>query len=159
MTVAVRDLWPADVAVSDAIMPLAIMKHQAGQLRARTSGLLEAEVKTTKGEGGILNHEFWIVAPALNRYRFLLFSIQHDPDFVYPVTVVWRPDPPDRPGLSAVQLPKGIVESLQEVVGFPQASSRNEFEDALTKIFSDRKTKRIIHSLIARINEVEPVDR
>jgi len=44
MSIGIPDLWPDEVAFADVVSPLTILRHQAGQLRAKTKGLLEGEI-------------------------------------------------------------------------------------------------------------------
>ncbi len=141
MSSGIQDLWPHDVAVADVLSPLVIMRHQAGQLRARTKNLLEAEVRTSTA-GRKKRHEFFIVAPALNRYRYLLFAVEHDEQMVYPVTVI-----------------AGCFDNPNFDDGeYPSASGQEEFIALLKKVISNPTTKTIIHSLIAQINESKNED-
>jgi len=83
----IPDLWPTDVTLPDVLSPATLLRYQAGQLRAKTRNLLEAEIETVPGENEV-TIEFYVVAPALDRYRYLLFSVRHRPDLVYPATIV-----------------------------------------------------------------------
>jgi hypothetical protein len=85
----IPDLWPDDLAAPTVLTPLAILKFQAGQLRQRTKGLLEVDIQTQEKTNGNLHlqHSFDLIAPALNRYRYRLFTVEHDEQMVYPVTV------------------------------------------------------------------------
>ena len=48
MITEIPDLWPAEVAITTVLSPLAILRHQAGQLRRKTKNILEAEVLSEK---------------------------------------------------------------------------------------------------------------
>ncbi len=138
MSNAIQDLWPDDVVVADVLSPLTIMRHQAGQLRARTKNLLEGEVKTSAAGNG-KQHEFYVVAPALNRYRYLLFKVEHADEMVYPAKII----------------ADCLVDPYE---GFPSAPGQQEFVALLKDVMSDSSTKTVIHSLIAQINESKNED-
>jgi hypothetical protein len=86
MPETIPDLWPADLGSNGPLPPVVILRLQASRLAERTRGLLEAEVRSTSGSAGQFNYTFELVAPALDDYRFPLFSIHHDIN-LYPVVV------------------------------------------------------------------------
>lgn len=45
------DLWP-EIETENIVTPLAILRFQAGQLRTKTKGLIEAEVRTKTTSNG-----------------------------------------------------------------------------------------------------------
>jgi len=85
-----RDLWPSVIDTS-VISPIAILKYQASQLRDKTQGLLEAAIRTFTSDDKLSVYDFQIIAPALDRYTYVLFQTWHKPDFVYPVSVRFEP--------------------------------------------------------------------
>jgi hypothetical protein len=133
VSMEIPDLWPTDVTVTDVLSPATILRYQAGQLRGKTRNLLEAEVETVPGENEV-TIEFYVVAPALDRYRYLLFSVKHRPDLVYPAT---------------------IVAECFNVSGYerPEADGQQEFTKLVGQVLSSRETRSVIHSLIAKSNE------
>jgi hypothetical protein len=156
MPAVLADLWPDDVAVSDVLSPAAIMRHQAGQLRLRTKGLLEADVISTtrkRSDDEETLHEFRITVPALQRYTYRLFEASHSKLHPYPVEVAFEPM-------------KGYVyedksrQYKQEIFNsqFPIANSQDEFTRLLQLIFRNGQTKALIHSLIAMANETQGVE-
>src|SRR4051794_36125765 len=86
MASTIPDLWPDDITV-DVVPPLAILRSQAGLLGVKTKGILRAEVTTTTGDTGYVQHHLDIVVPALQNYRARLLNATHDRDRVYPVAV------------------------------------------------------------------------
>jgi hypothetical protein len=131
MSISPRNLWPEDIAVTDVIAPVSIMKEQASLLGQRTKNLVEGSVNRgididSFGENRF-SYDFDLVAPALNMYRYRLFSISHDIAF-YPLTL----------NSAALNSNKFTV------------SNEEEFLKALETIFSSEKTKAIISSLIAQ---------
>ena len=137
----IPDLWPDDVAAPSILTPLAILKFQAGQLRQRTKGLLEADIQTQeKVNGGLhLQHSFDLIAPALNRYRYRLFTVEHDGEMVYPVTVY----------------AEGVGFPADEII-FEQhasAATQDQFLGFIAQILKADQVRSVIQSLIARSNE------
>jgi hypothetical protein len=121
-------LWPEDIAVTDAVAPVVILKEQASLLGQRTQNLVEARVHPGQLHyvGYPFVYYFELVAPALDNYRYRLFGISHGVEF-YPVRI-----------------------EFEEFDGYRDAISESEFMDELAKIFSSERTKRIISSLIAQ---------
>ena len=172
MSEPTRNLWPATKI--NVLSPIAILRQQATYLREATQGILEAEVAVVKGEPWTIT-SFWIIAPALDRYRFELFKIAHNVTDPYPVqiscaglfatdrinlreflvtyaefdtpfTVSNPEDEPDDP----------ITDTILVV-----ASSQDDFMRILENILASPRTERTLHSLIARTNDMglEPVGR
>lgn len=121
-------LWPDDIAVTDAIAPVVILKEQASLLGQRTQNLVEARVHPgqTHYEEYPFVYYFELVAPALDNYRYRLFGISHGVAF-YPVRI-----------------------EFEGFDGYRDAISENEFMSELADIFSSERTRRIISSLIAQ---------
>lgn len=83
-----QNLWP-DFVIETIKSPKAILKEQAGYLIAKTNNVLSADVETSHYKNDI-SHEFYVVAPALNNYRYRLFSVSHGIVNYYPLTVDWH---------------------------------------------------------------------
>ena len=126
MRQSIPDLWPDDITVSTPTAPVTILRQQAARLGQRTKNLVEAEVRSqpSKKRGDHFEHGFYLVAPALDNYQFLLFSIDHPIDF-YPITITIR---------------KGFIE----------VDSEQKFAEELKKIFATEGTKRVISALISQ---------
>jgi hypothetical protein len=161
-TVMMQDLWPPDVEVKDVVSPVAIMRYQANQLRVRTRGLLEGDVRSiTSEEQAVVCHEFDIVAPSLGGYRYNLFSATHRMDLVYPVSVVFQAAAPSIPGTSVAIEGVGptMVQAVSRLTGLTssgkKAATQTEFVDVIREILSSPHAKSVIHSLIARINDTQ----
>jgi hypothetical protein len=84
------DLWP-DLNSATIITPASILKTQAAALSQKTNGLLQGEVETSF-RGKSIIHEFDLVVPALENYRYSLLRIHHEPT-LYPVYVDESPIP------------------------------------------------------------------
>ncbi len=131
MATNLPDLWPDDIAVTnDLKSPVTILRQQAALLGEKTQNLVEAEVSSqvtpgSPSEGSYFTHQFSLVAPALDNYKFRLFYIRHLIDF-YPIRI-WK-------------------EGAKEI----QVGSEQEFIETLREIFSSEETKRVIRALIAQ---------
>lgn len=153
MSVTIPDLWPDVVTVSEVLTPCAVLKYQAGQLRKRSKGLLEAEV-ITEDRDKTTHHFLELVAPALDRYRFRLLDAWHGYDFVYPVTVhsTVKDEKP-------ATLPEVLVRAIAADSGPPVAATQEEFLKLIGEILGSNKAKSLIQSLIAKSNDAESARR
>lgn len=130
MANVIPDLWPDEIAETDVATPLAILRVQAGQLRVKTKGLVEAAVETETIEGEERYH-FDLIAPALNRYRFRLLEAVHPVKQVYPVSVF----------------------SEQWGERGEGCSSQHELLGVLRGLFQSNATRALIASIVAQSNE------
>lgn len=136
MSISPRNLWPEDIAVTDAVAPVSLLREQASLLGERTKNLVEGSVVTPGTVRGVdflqqkdrFSYGLDLVAPALNNYRYRLFSISHGVEF-YPLTIS---------GTEALNSDEF------------QVNNEEEFLKAIERIFLSEKTKRIISSLIAQ---------
>ncbi len=135
----IPDLWPNDVALTDIVSPAAILRYQAGQLRAKTRNLLEADVEIVPDDKNV-KIEFYVIAPALDRYRVLLFSVTHRPELVYPVTVI-----------DECLCDEEVYDERDS--GYPEAADQKEFTRLLSIVLASPRTRSVIQSLLARSNE------
>ncbi len=172
MSEPIRNLWP--VTKINVLSPIAILRQQATYLREATQGILEAEVAVVKGEPWTIT-SFWIIAPALDRYRFELFKIAHNATDPYPVQISCA-------GLfatDAINLRRFWVTNTEFDTPFtvsnPEdepddpitdtilivASSQDDFMMILEKILASPRTQSTLHSLIASTNDMglEPAGR
>ncbi|AUD04702.1 hypothetical protein [Spirosoma pollinicola] len=122
-----KNLWP-DFPVEVTKSPRAILKEQAGYLMAKTNNVLSADVETVQGNGQII-HQFFVVAPALNNYRYRIFTVSHEVLF-YPLVVTWNEV---QGGLSEIKI-----------------ENQQEFLSILSQIFKDTSTTRVISSLLSQ---------
>lgn len=123
-----KNLWPLDIAITEAIAPANILKEQGSLLRQRTNNLIEGKVVLAESPDpkNPFCYYFYLVAPVLGGYRYQLFSMLHDVGF-YPLTVDF------------------------DGTGYPRlVYDADEFLNVLTEIFASEKTKAIIGSLIAQ---------
>lgn len=144
MASKVDSLWPSDIAASTKrLSPVAILRQQATLLGQRTKNLVEAEVET-KGTDfqRKLQHWFYLVAPALDFYKYPLFLVEHSPTRFYPLKIIW-----DKTGAatSSAKKPPTLAEKVKREFS---ANSEEAFKAFLKRIFADDQTKRVIQSLI-----------
>ena len=89
------DLWPKAKFETDIVTPVLILRRQAALLGEKTQQLVTAEVNTS-GNSSQLVHSFRLVAPALNNYKYELFTVIHNVDELYPLTGYSPAQPPRR---------------------------------------------------------------
>src|SRR5437016_2313665 len=106
------DLWP-EIETENIVTPLAILRFQAGQLRAKTKGLIEAEVRTERSGDDTVCHELVIIAPALDRYEYVIATFRHGVTLVYPVDVAIESNPEARICNSQEELLAAVSEILR----------------------------------------------
>jgi hypothetical protein len=148
MASTVDSLWPTDIkATSKRLSPVAILKRQASLLGERTKNLVEAEVETKAADHQKkLQHWFYLVAPALDFYKYPLFRVEHSPTQFYPLSI--------RFNVRAETSTKGDRSSKfegitsREQVMMLRVKSEGEFTAHLKTIFAADETKKVIQSLI-----------
>src|ERR1039458_10709636 len=79
-----NDFWPANIADSNLITPVTILKEQAALLGEKTRQLVKGEV-VTQTTGNLFVHYFYIAHPTLS-YKYELFTVSHGISF-YPLTM------------------------------------------------------------------------
>jgi hypothetical protein len=117
------DLWPSNIADSDLVTPVSILKQQAALLGEKTKQLVAGEV-TSQATGNLFVHYFYLVAPTLS-YRYELFHVTHGVNF-YPLNVLY----------------------LNTTT---QTKSEPEFKDKLKEILSAQHTLNTVHSILALV--------
>ena len=118
-----NDLWPENIADSNLITPITILKEQAALLGEKTRQLVKGEV-VTQTTGNLFVHYFYIAAPTLN-YRFELFTLSHGVNF-YPL----------------------VMRYLNDTISLPSESA---FKDKLKEIFAAPHTLNVVHSILAQV--------
>ncbi len=120
------DLWPDDIGHSKLIAPVAILRRQASLLGEKTKNIVKGDVTSHfDQQRGAFSYSFLLVAPALDNYRYKLFSIYHKVLF-YPLELYPEIDP-DK-----------TIENQDELL------------EALKKEFNSEKTRGVIQSMIAQ---------
>ena len=117
------DFWPENIAESNLITPITILKEQAALLGEKTKQLVKGEV-VTQATGELLVHYFYIVAPTLN-YRFELFNVQHHVNF-YPLVMAYAHNS-------------------------YTLKTESEFKEKLKEIFAAQHTLNVVHSILAQV--------
>jgi len=141
------DLWPSELSTVDQRSPLTILKEQASLLGEKTQNIVIAVLEDISGiwpwslKNYPFKYGFQLTCPALGHYRFRLFSIGFDID-IYPV----------RFDLDSDVAEEIIGETHVEpgMNGKFQASNEEEFIEILKRIFSSRKTARVIRALLSQ---------
>ncbi|MFN0079523.1 MAG: hypothetical protein ACKVY0_23910 [Prosthecobacter sp.] len=126
-----KNMWGDLPTMEDTETPLQIMREQANVLKQATRGLLNASITTTPLTLGQMRHSFYLVAPLLNDYRHLLFSVEHGID-PYPAR------------FSAPRMVKPAT-----------CKSHKHFELILTALLQDASTRKAVASLIANSQAVK----
>ena len=159
-------LWPENIVEGkDESPPIAILKEEASALGTMTQNLVLGEISALRPLDHIISkkfdshrtqthlynaalkgmfHEvaesehslpfrysFNLVGPTLQNYRYQLFLISHDTN-LYPVRF---------------DLDMDLEEELGENV---IAGTRGEFLKTLEQIFSAKKTRQVIHAILAQ---------
>lgn len=125
MAASQRDLWPTNISVlPDLRTPVSILREQASLLGEKTSNLVEGEVRSQGDKNSQFVHTFFLIAPALDNYRYPLFTVTHKVE-LYPLSI----------NFSNV----GVHVNQEE-----------DFIEQLKKIFSDERTMKVIQALIAQ---------
>jgi hypothetical protein len=160
MASEMTNLWPP--IETKVVSPIAILRFQASQLETLTHGLLMAEVLTVPSKGDGLDHEFRIIAPALDGYVFDLFKAWHKKTLVYPVTVSFAPwEEQEKNALIARSpaLPRDLVAAhIPKKAVDREAATASELGSLLRDILNSTFTRGVIASLISRTNEFAAVD-
>lgn len=122
-----ESLWPDSIEVADhEVAPISILKEQAALLGQKTQNLVIAEVDSLViDERELVANIFYLVAPALNNYRYQLFTALHEFEEFYPLEI-------------------NVTFDEQKLT----VTSEEELLNTLANIFSHPKTIRIIQSML-----------
>lgn len=148
MASKVENLWPMDIrATSKQLSPVAILKRQASLLGERTKNIVEAEVETKAADHQKkLQHWFYLVAPALDFYKYPLFRVEHSPTQFYPLMIIVSSSAETSTTGNRLSKFDGITR--REQVKMLSVKSEAEFTAHLKTIFAADETKKVIQSLI-----------
>ena len=136
-----KDLWPDFAPSEGEVPPITILREQAAVLGLKLRNLIEADVETgTTDYQRFLRHSLFLVAPALDFYRYKLLEVEHSATHMYPATIKQSMDDPASP--------RGTFETT--------AQDEGEFRDALKAVFGSEKTKKVIENLLAQSLAVSP---
>ena len=140
------DLWPEELAAVDQRTPLAILREQASLLGDKTQNIVVAALEEVSGVEPWcprvlpFKYAFLLTCPALSHYRFRLFTIGYDID-MYPVYFDLDSDVRDE----LIEKTNGKLLAPGNVI---RASNEEDFTEVLKRIFSSKKTLRVIRALL-----------
>ena len=127
-----EDLWPelGDAAIRT---PITILREQALYLSKRTQGVVEGEVRT-QTHGRIFVHNFGLVVPALQNYRYEVLICRHEIS-LYPAVV--------------------LMSYVQDVREVPEETCQNErqFLQVLKSTFAAPEVLQTVRALIAQASD------
>src|SRR5262245_16836202 len=150
MPTTIPDLWSEDIKTS-VLPPIAILKAQEGVLAQRTHGMLQAKLTSTE-TNTLVQHQLDLIAPSLNFYRERLLSAPDDRERVYPVTVTAECFVP-RSSRQAEAV-TAFERARNPLAGERLAATDEEFIRLVREVLQSGEVRALIHSLIARINEL-----
>jgi hypothetical protein len=117
------DLWPSRFVAATGGSPIGILRDQAALLGTKTDNVVQATVKSSATRDDEVEHRFYLLAPALDNYRYLLFTVRYRVDKPFPL-------------------------KLQEDVKWQTIKSEERLLAALADIFKSERTSQVIASLI-----------
>lgn len=123
-----EDLWPESFGGLDIETPISILRKQAAFLGTKTGNVLEGYVSKEMDDEGDFVLTFYLIAPALQNYRYKLLSVWHKVT-MYPVHTFAREEENRKP----VEL-----------------NNAKELKNYLQKKFASEETLKIIRSLIVQ---------
>ena len=83
MSNELNNFWP-NIGVENIVTPVTLLRIAASQLGEKTQQLITADIVTTISLRKF-DHEFAIVVPSLDHYRYSPFRIRHAIDSFYPI--------------------------------------------------------------------------
>jgi len=88
------DFWPAVIKETPGLVPpITLLKEAGTDLGDKTNHMLRGQVETNASGGDYdFEHIFYIVAPALDNYRYEILRVLHGIT-LYPARVIRRPAP------------------------------------------------------------------
>lgn len=130
-----KNLWPEDLANNKLRSPITILNEQAAHLTEMTRGYVEVDVRAQDDRNtALLVYIFILRAPALGNYRTPLFTIIVNLQSLYPLKMV---------------VTRWDEARNQEIADQWEATCEEDFESKLANLFSNRRTKNIIASILA----------
>jgi hypothetical protein len=151
-----RNLWPT-IEQKVIRAPITILREQANYLGQQTSNIILGEVKSQQEAQYGLVHYFYLVAPALGKYRYLLMRVAHSTTSMYPLFIFFDAKFDQRGSLgetdksdSTEQYIDATVIKMRSGQNALEAKNEDVFEERLANIFSDELTQNILRSLIAQ---------
>ena len=154
MSTQIEDLWPEKINTKiKTIAPVTILRQQASLLGKKTKNLVEGQVETKTVKDASqekqLEHSFYLVAPALDFYKYPLFRVQHGIMNWYPLKIFV--DVIDSKNFKEkkrdVQDMKRRIRLRALALGI---ETEEEYLRKLKEIFASEETQKAIESLIAQ---------
>jgi hypothetical protein len=139
-----NSLWPKKIVEKGFTAPAILIADQANFLGELTKNVVTAEVTRVShtGSRSLLKFSFWLVAPALQGYRFLLFEFSHQIE-LYPIKI-----------LSDSKLLFELSKMKDEWKYDPNSGISIDNEEnlmiLLSAIFNSERTTGVINGLIAQ---------
>lgn len=128
-----ENLWPT-LDAKEISGPLTILKEQGQHLEKMTKGVLTYDIDSkvidaidNKPFKRLVRIDFYIHAPLLNDYKFLLFYITHDFILTYPLNI----------SIDLVKTSKDI-------------NNENDFKAELKKILGSEYTVNVLQRLLSQ---------
>ena len=154
------DLWPDDIGDNLPKAPVTILRDQASALGQKTKNIVEAEVSILNREfssnNDIFSYAFIIVAPALNVYRYNLFSISHNIQ-LYPVTFDLDTDIFNE--VDFIEKITNREETSEDTFVIPEttvsAATEEDFLRILKIILNSKKARYVINALLSQSVGIE----
>ena len=159
-----RNLWPT-IEQTITRTPLIILREQAAYLGQQTANVVLGEVKSQQIPNTYqVGHYFYIVAPALGSYRYLLMHITHNATVLYPTNVYFDALKNRNLANSIIDTPQNSVK-MDELIYNSLMTTINsvtpvlvkdeyEFTEELQKIFTHENSLNIIRSLMAQSQQM-----
>ncbi|MEZ4713448.1 MAG: hypothetical protein R3A44_40045 [Caldilineaceae bacterium] len=159
------DLWPENLGEQQFDSPVSIMREQANLLGDKTSNLVKAEVKAGSMDNGHFVYHFYIVAPTLNNYHFLLFTVEHEielyPLEIYIDEVLGKELGAKEPFQTLEEHRKSIADLFESAAGFRvkqtkrlvfRVSSTEQFLDKLRMILASQRVQQVVSALLSQMS-------
>jgi hypothetical protein len=126
MSHEIPNLLPEDIGVENVVTPVAVLRALAAQLGQKTEQLITGDVTTSLSSAKFV-HEFFLMVPSLDFYRYRVFFIRHPIDSFYPVDV------------HGDGLPEGDL------------NSQGELENWLRNAFASPSIKKLLNTLYTQV--------
>jgi len=160
-----NDFWPENVTDDTSTTPISIMREQADLLGHKTKNLVVAGIGIGETQNDKFAYYFYIIAPTLNNYHFLLFKVEHEIE-IYPLTIYLDEVLGEELGIaplitkttSQAAAISAFVQSIAPQTAQSSArriltiSSEKELMDALRLILSSQRSQQVIKSLLSIVN-------
>jgi hypothetical protein len=156
------NLWPDHIDVTSIVPPVVILREQASLLGEKTKGMVRGEVESTQEPKDTFEeyledalslrlrvvhvHTLYLVAPALDNYRYSLLNVRHDFQ-PYPCVASFHPMSED----------EVFAHYRNNLIIYHESTSvddESQFVEWLGSALSHEKTTRLIHALIFRTQEL-----